>query len=66
MARSRLEIASDLLEQVAQMRKLTNKAEQAFQLPDDEKLKLAEAIIDTGDMIENLVGEMEGADEADA
>lgn len=63
MARVRLEIASDFLDQIAQMRKLTNQAEQASMLSDEEKLKLAEAVIDTGDQIDNLVAEMEQDDD---
>lgn len=54
MARSRLEIANDLLSQVTQMRKLLDQAEQAPMLPDEERVKLAEAIIDTSDQLDRL------------
>jgi dephospho-CoA kinase len=62
MARSRLEIASDFLEQVAHGRKLVTEAEQAFQLSDEEKIKLAEAIIDTDDQLTRLADELEQDD----
>lgn len=54
MARSRLEIAADFLDQIKHGRELAAQAEQAFQLSDEEKIKLAEAICDTADQCERL------------
>jgi dephospho-CoA kinase len=64
MARSRLEIASDFLDQIAHGRKLVAQSEQAFQLSDEEKLKLAEAIIDTSDQCDRLADQLEQEDDA--